>query len=99
MRTPAISPEKTDPKIPSDMNSILTRAKRAINIRIEEPRVPVSRDRRRPLMLAFSLVRTIKIPITESKIPMAATIIGAITYLNPPGRAAPRAAVARIDPQ
>jgi Na+/H+-translocating membrane pyrophosphatase len=55
---------------------------------------------------AFSLVRTAKIPMIERTIPTAAISIGAITALNcitvssePIKAAAPKAAVARIEPQ
>ena len=57
-------------------------------------------------MSASSLVRTAKIPMMESTIPIAAISMGAITALNcisvlpvPMKAAAPKAAVARIEPQ
>ena len=68
--------------------------------RIEEPNVPVKSERNKFFMEAPSCVLTIKIPTIESKIPKAATIIGAITnFIEQPGNTAPRAAVARIEPQ
>ena len=70
--------------------------------------VPSESECRRFFIVAFSLVRTAKIPIIERTIPTAAISIGARTAFSciPDSTAAvvlyaaaPSAAVARIEPQ
>ena len=75
-------------------------------IRTELRLVPTASAFRRFLIVAFSSVRTAKMPMMERMIPTAAINIGAMTALycatmSPLATkaAAPRAAVARIDPQ
>ena len=68
--------------------------------------VPKDRALSRSFMVAFSRVRTAKMPRTESRMPTAAMSIGAMTALycisvSPEWikAAAPSAAVARMEPQ
>ena len=68
--------------------------------------VPNASEPSKSFIVAFSLVRTEKMPIMESRIPTAAISIGAITALNCMTvsaecikAAAPNAAVAKIEPQ
>ncbi len=88
-------------------------AKEAITIRSELRLVPTASELRRFLIEAFSLVFTAKMPIMDSTMPTAAISMGARTALTcramapsvpsvvtaPAPAAAPRAAVARIEPQ
>jgi len=70
---------------------------------------PFAKEARSSLWLAPSFVLTMNIPISERMIPIAAINIGVITNLNcisirsdlcaPMKIAAPRDAVARMDPQ
>ena len=75
-------------------------------IRTELRFVPTASERNRFFIVAFSLVRTAKIPMIDRTIPTAAISFGAITAFycistSPVATkaAAPRAAVANIDPQ
>ena len=66
--------------------------------------VPIPSERSRSRMVAFSLVFTANIPMSERKIPTEAIIIGAITALScistfMANAVAPSAAVERILPQ
>ena len=78
----------------------------ATTMRAELRLVPTDSEPSRSLMVAFSLVRTAKMPMMESRMPTAAISIGAMTALNcmavsPEWRnaAAPSAAVERMEPQ
>ena len=68
--------------------------------------VPKESERSSSFIPAFSFVRTVNIPSIDSNMPTAAMSIGAITALNcistspdDMNAAAPRADVARIEPQ
>ena len=77
-----------------------------IAINTELKFVPMAKAFNSCLIVAFSFVRTAKIPIIDKMIPTAAISIGATTALycnstlpEETNAAAPNAAVARIEPQ
>ena len=108
MMIPTIKPTITEQEIHSQLSNFSNHRikKVATTIKIELRLVPKASEFSKSFIFAFSLVRTEKIPIMESNIPTAAISIGTITALNCISvspewikAAAPRAAVARIEPQ
>jgi len=108
MMTPETRPDVTAQNTPQLIQSVVASRAKATRIRIELPKVPRNKARSRFFWVASSLQRTRKIPTMDRIMPMAETRRGASTALMgciplastaEAGRAAPRAAVARIEPQ
>ena len=105
---PTTSPTTTEQDIHTQLSSFNSQRIRkvATTISTELRFVPKAREFSRSFIPAFSLVRTEKMPIIERIIPTAAISIGAMTALNCISvspewikAAAPRDAVARMEPQ
>jgi len=103
MMMPASRPQTIAHQTPVPNSSTRMMKKEAITIRTELKLTPRPRALSSCFWEAPSLVRTTKIPTIESSVPTAAITIGATTALScraglPRKAAAPRAAVARIEP-